>query len=250
MAYFGSSNVGYYIPGCKSAYGNLSERYNKDVLLNLLSSDNDNCHWAKAVALGKMNLVGGTISDDFSYQLQLTLNPLGDAEMPIYTTNPKTFGSAIVKRETTGKLTIDTGEEDCVVTITTDSTWNKYKVFKDVKSISIDSIGSEYEVVISKHNYLPYIVNKFNAIRSTTIPQHWSVKYEDGVILFIYDNKRGASSDWTITLIDPKSGYTLRTVNGSALAIMQMDVSDMESGLYIATVKMGKETCSVKFNIY
>ena len=88
-----------------------------------------------------------------------SVNPIGDPEMPICTEIPQMFNIPSCTWNGTN-LYVDTGLEDCTITITDKNTFgeNYFQTYKDVRQAVFSNLGKdEYTLCITKHNYIPYL---------------------------------------------------------------------------------------------
>ena len=89
--------------------------------------------------------------------LQFGLNPIGDPEMPIFTTNPQRFSKLIVQ-ELDGELRIETGVDSCRICIM--SAWDNgdsyYRVWNNVSKLNVTDYPSNFSICVTKQNYVPY----------------------------------------------------------------------------------------------
>ena len=95
--------------------------------------------------------------------LQFGVNPLGDPEMPIYTSTPEEFTDCIITYEN-GTLSIDTGVERCSICVMSleDDGASYYEVFKNTQDVCMSGIPSKISICITKQNYIPKIINLSN----------------------------------------------------------------------------------------
>ena len=96
-------------------------------------------------------------TDGWRY-LTLAINPLGDPEMPIYTSIPSTFNNVSITTGSTNYLTVSTGGiSGCTIAlVSTDGGVSYFNVAKNVSSYTFTGVTSNCYVTITKHNYKPY----------------------------------------------------------------------------------------------
>ena len=158
IAYFGSSRY-----GCLSNYYNYnpSLQYNAYFyrkLFNGASTLEYPYSFGVVATEAKRHYVDllNVIEERFLY-LMLTINPMGDPEMPIYTENPSQFSGATVTRSG-NNLTVSTGGvSGCTIAVTSaDKGETYFTVAKNVSSRTFTNVPKFCHVVITKHNYKPY----------------------------------------------------------------------------------------------
>ena len=126
-------------------------------------------HFAQIVAVAKSDLRNSSTTYNSYRWLQFSLNPMGDAEIPIYTDEPTTFENISITR-TGSSLLIDTnGTDSCTITVSSaDFGETYYAKVTDTSSASFSNVPEEYYVVVCKHNYIPYIYSNPLYIQNET----------------------------------------------------------------------------------
>lgn len=88
-------------------------------------------------------------------------NAIGDAELPIFTTIPNKFENVKFERIGTD-IMINTGDIDsCVITISNIGNGGEYYcTYKNTSSAVFTDVPNDYRIVITKDNYVPYVIER------------------------------------------------------------------------------------------
>lgn len=156
IAYLGCSRKGWY-SDTRQGDIDFSFLYESKFYKNLFSNAFPELNYGVLVAASKLAMTP-LCADDNAYRwIQFGLNPVGDPEMPIFTSIPQRFGKSIVK-ESDGEMKIETGVDGCRVCIM--SAWDNgesyYRVWDDVRSLSVTDFPSNFSICVTKQNYIPY----------------------------------------------------------------------------------------------
>ena len=160
LAYFGSSRQGWGYDGDYDEEIKLgpSLQYEAEFYKNLFMNDSDISHnFAKCATDAKLNKT----ADCFQYTpfrwLQFSLNPIGDPELPIYTTQPESIKEPKLDYSN-GILTVAPVEDNTNITVTSLSDYGE-SFYESVKNSSneIDFPKIDFSVAISltRPGYLP-----------------------------------------------------------------------------------------------
>jgi hypothetical protein len=169
VAYFGSSREGWGTHDF-NALGwsfQLSAKFFKT-----LFSDISN-NFSEVVKLTKLNYVSES-NDFFWHWLLLSNNAIGDAELPIYTTIPNKFEN-ITLEYNDSNLTINTnGIDSCTITLSNNigNDEEYYSTYTNVSSTTFNNVPDQYTIVITKDNYIPYVIKKDCHLTGGTIDIH------------------------------------------------------------------------------
>jgi hypothetical protein len=157
IAYLGCSRYGW---GYYGARLGVSLQYESQFYKNLFSQSFEEKNFGLIVAISKYAMVSFSNSYNASRWVQFGLNPIGDPEMPIFTTTPLSFDDLIVKNESDG-ISISTKVSGCRICAMSskDNGNSYYKVFDNVDSIFLSEIPEECSICITKQNYIPRIYN-------------------------------------------------------------------------------------------
>lgn len=155
IAYLGCSREGWYSQGTSGLGTSL--QYESHFYKNLFCNELSESNYSVIVAMAKLAMIPFCHHNGSSRWVQFGLNPIGDPEMPIFTTSPKNFDKSVVK-ELDGELKIDTGVDGCRVCIM--SAWDNgdsyYRVWDDISSLRVTDFPSNFSICVTKQNYVPY----------------------------------------------------------------------------------------------
>ena len=187
VGYFGCSRSGFQDYLVKGAYGP-SLRYDASFYDKLFSENITNKNFGKIASLAKLSRVGllspnqkyidgELIRHDAERWIQYGINPVGDPEMPLFTSAPKTFDNAkctvsmkpgLISSSVSFVTTIDTGEDGCRVCITSveDNGERVFKVYDNVRTVSCDGMLFDCIATITKQNFTPKQVYAYNKVAS------------------------------------------------------------------------------------
>ena len=156
LAYFGSSREG---------WPNQTYLFIEKFYENLLSGNDK--QFGKAAMESKNYYVDFTSTSSYNYYrwLIMTLNPLGDPEMPIYTQTPQTFNNVSVSFSN-GSLNVSTGINDCTICISSAADFGDsyYKIFSNANGASLNDVSEDCYLCITKQGYIPYIARVGNSV--------------------------------------------------------------------------------------
>ena len=157
VAYLGCSREGWSQHGSNLLDGSYS--YEKEYYKSLFNNSKRFHNYAEIVAMSKMQKINGCGSDGKDRWLQLGLNPLGDPEMPVYTQTPVEFDSCAISFIESG-IAVNTGTDSCTICVmsTEDNGASYYNVRNYVSSAIFQGINQDVTVCITKHNYVPKIM--------------------------------------------------------------------------------------------
>ena len=165
VAYLGSSREGWGVGEGQLGPSQISVGtfYN-----HLFTNEKGFKNYGKIVSLSKKTLSYQSLHNPIFRWLQLSINPIGDPEMPIYTTPGKLFYYATVN---VGKenISVDSGVDDCVICLTGELNGKPYqKVYRNKRSVTFNEIPNNAVICITKQNYKPYI-NELNNTKSQAL---------------------------------------------------------------------------------
>ena len=162
VAYLGSSRYGW-DSSDESLYA--SSLYDGLFYHFLFSPGIENKNYGKIVAATKQALLGLCSKYGSSRWVQLSLNPVGDPEMPIYTDTPQEIPLPFIVRsgengdEITASVYLDSCNI-CAMSIGDDGA-AYYKSFENVSSASFEGVKTSVTICITKQNYIPvFVVSK------------------------------------------------------------------------------------------
>lgn len=115
-------------------------------------------HFAEIVTQSKLYYVSYASNYNSWRWLQLSLNPIGDSELPIYSQTPQSFSNITSERNGNALIVSTNGVNDCLFTITSiDGGETYYQRIDSSSTATFTNVPDEYYLVITKKNYIPYI---------------------------------------------------------------------------------------------
>lgn len=155
VAYLGSSRYGW---GTRGSSLGVSELYNAYFYKNLFSSSIENKNFGVIVAATKARMISSSRYNNGFRWIQFGLNPIGDPEMPIFTTTPRQFSDVSIDSEN-GVVKVNTGVDGCNICIMSinDNGASFYKVQKNVREATFTNINGTASLCITKQNYIPFV---------------------------------------------------------------------------------------------
>lgn len=154
IAYLGGSRYGLGITAAIAEELGASMELNAYFYNELFSGTETN--FAKLVAGAKIRLGYSKRSERW---VQYSVNPIGDAEMPIYTATPQFFNDIVCTWDGTN-IMVDTRTSDCTITISGISNDGEeyFCTFKNEQSALFSGFENGiYTLCVTKHNYKPFI---------------------------------------------------------------------------------------------
>lgn len=156
LAYLGSSREGWIY------YSYLFDNKFYEYLL----SGNDK-QFGRAAMLAKNAFLADISTTTFNtYQrIIMSLNPMGDPEMSIFTQNPQSFDNVSVSFSN-GSLNVSTGVSNCNICISSAADFGDgyYKTYNNVNGVNLSGINTDCYLCISKQGYIPYIARVGNSV--------------------------------------------------------------------------------------
>jgi len=155
IAYLGCSREGWFYQN--SSLLGTSLKYEAQFYQELFSGDEFK-NFGKVVAIAKYT------QQSISYRLgtprwvMFGLNPIGDAEMPIYTSVPVEFSDVSIICHG-NSISVDAGVYDTRICVMSahDMGASYYDVRENVEEAFFDGINTDVTICITKHNHIPYI---------------------------------------------------------------------------------------------
>lgn len=157
VAYLGCSRYGWGYSGGNRSLGP-SLQYEAKFYQSLFSTTIENKNFGAIVAVAKAAMISNCTSNSSHRWVQFGLNPIGDPEMPIFTSNPLQFSGVTIKAEGNG-IKVNSTVNGCNICVmsTDDNGVSYYSIQKNVKEATFSNINSNVSVCITKQNYIPYI---------------------------------------------------------------------------------------------
>lgn len=159
IGYLGCSRYGWYSKGDYTYFGS-SAAYERAFYRELFGNGLQTKNFGKIVAYAKNSMAGHCNYYNSERWLMFGLNPLGDAEMPVYTTTPKSFSGIHITRKL-NKALLNIGVDSCTVCVMSveDNGASCYKVYRNVNSVNIGDVNTTLSVCVTKQNYIPALYN-------------------------------------------------------------------------------------------
>ena len=204
LGYYGSSREGWIYT---------SYYFDKEFYHCLLSGSEK--QFGRAATYSKISLLGSAISStNYNHYrwLEMTLNALGDPEMPVFTSTPQIFQNVVVAYQN-GNLNVSTGLDSCRICVSSvaDNGNNYYEVVDNVNTGNFINITNDSYLCITKPGFIPYIAR----VGPTVYLQNESIVRD----LSVFSNNSYAGSDVTTEkaqgpVIIEKGKVTNRSSNG------------------------------------
>lgn len=155
IAYLGCSRYGWEVTTTDIGP---SLQYDSQFYEKLFSDDITDKHFGEIVATAKSILTGFCYADSSPYRwLQFGINPIGDPEMPIYTTVPQVMSNVSVTYGLGKKsVVIDTGLDGCQIYFSSkDSNGKRIRLIKRNVRNATFQLDDVATICIMKQNYIP-----------------------------------------------------------------------------------------------
>lgn len=161
IAYFGCSRYGWHYNDQYSI--GPSSIVNGNLFTHIFTDSNNS--FGEIVRKVKISMIPQCNSYNNVYRwLLFGLNPIGDPEMPIFTSVPQKFTNVNISF-TNGTLTVNTGVSDCKICVISDNDMgDSYFDVRSGISASFSNLNGEYSICITKKGYVPYIAKCGNTV--------------------------------------------------------------------------------------
>lgn len=252
VAYLGCSREGLYL------------RYFNELGPSLLYEANfyDKLFWTHfreknygmLVASAKASMISPSLREESGCRwIQFGLNPVGDPEMPIFTTTPKTFDNVDFSW-TDNVLNIRTAVDECRICIMSagDNGESYYKVWNKLDAISIDDneLPKNYYICITCQGYIPYFRTSdslpYKPGEFEIIGPSKPIGPLGGIMSLSHETGTGtASITTTVNETASSANLVMRDINGSVYKTLPVaidestnviDISSLRAGLYIISL--------------
>lgn len=255
LAYLGCSREGWYYSGKPISQLGESMQYEAKYYKNLFSNNSETKNFGKVVAYSKIDMLGFCQDYNRLRWVQFGLNPVGDAEMPIYTSEPqemKEISIYVGKKD----IVVNTGLDSCTICVMSkcDNGASYYEVVHDVKSATFLNPIDSLSICITKQNYKPaiyekiklpereneviIICNKFTGIEFPN-PGQVSIDYH------VNDNAKFAKAIVVTSNGNIKDTYSLSSGNGT----LNCNTSNLPKGIISVSLFVdGKLEDTISFN--
>ena len=156
IVYWGSSRYGWSVRGYDPSLLDHSFSVNSAFFLRLFHREL--YHFSDIAKYVRFGFAFYADWHDIYRWLLFSNNAIGDAEVPIYTTIPNKFENVTIEDNGT-ILTVNTGGIDsCTITISNVANGGTYYVTDtNISSATFTSVPSDYTIVITKDDYIPYV---------------------------------------------------------------------------------------------
>lgn len=166
VAYIGSSREAWGIGGSTPPNDLGSSAWLNSLFYDSLFSNSAKTkHFGEMITKVKSNI---NIQDSYNSirWLIFSVNPMGDCEMPIYTSTPLLFDNVSISLSMNGdSMIVNSGEDDCKFCVMDlDADDGYYQIIEKNHTATFTSLPQHYSLCITKQDYVPY-VREFNCIQ-------------------------------------------------------------------------------------
>ncbi|MDE6295423.1 MAG: T9SS type A sorting domain-containing protein [Muribaculaceae bacterium] len=263
IAYIGSSRSGWAVKSLN--YLGCSKEYEGTFYKYLFGNEFKDKHLGEIFSASKLYWQGQCNRYNPYRWLQLSINLMGDSEMPIYTMTPKEFKDINI-HFSDSNIQIDCGTDDCRVSVLSlnDNGETFHDVLENVTNANFSKVPKPAIVSITKQNYIPYVYvigDSKSGIRSGEIEYYIDeIVYKDEIFVDV-----AQSCDSTITLMsckydnnsrnlllefpyDIEGNYNIEIKNIFGKTVYKNSVSSesitvctdtFQSGIYFVSLKKG-----------
>lgn len=161
IAYFGCSRFGWHYNDRFSIAP--SSLINGNLFNHILTDNNNN--YGEIVRNVKTSMIPlCNIYYNVYRWLLFGLNPIGDPEMPIFTSVPQAFTNVAISF-TNGTLNVNTGVSNCKICVSSaNDMGDSYYDVRNGTSASFSNLTDEYYICITKKGYVPYLAKCGNTV--------------------------------------------------------------------------------------
>ncbi|MCR4922073.1 MAG: hypothetical protein K5945_10295 [Bacteroidaceae bacterium] len=165
IAYLGCSEEGF-IDSTNYGSINFSNQYEAQYYSKLFSPNSGKKSFGKIVAEAKAQMINASLANFYYRWIQYGLNPIGDPEMPIYTSTPQIFGNTNVTLNN-NSISINTGVNGCTICIMSIDDFGEsyYKVATGVNTATFNDINTDVSICITKQGYIPKTIEIRDILR-------------------------------------------------------------------------------------
>ena len=145
LAYYGSSREG---------WSSISPKYQKAFYHCLFNSSNQ--QFGRSAVQSKLTYIGS--NSNYYRWLTLTINPVGDAEMPLYLDTPHSMDNVSVSFNN-GQVNVSTGIDSCRICVSSVADGgDSYFEFVELENTAqFTGVDEDCYLCISKPGYIPYL---------------------------------------------------------------------------------------------
>ena len=270
IAYFGSSKEGW---GGVDGVIDGSFLYNGLFFKNLFTGEPYDApyRFGAVAAKTKLDMAEESLSFGVNRSLQMSINPIGDPEMQIYTSVPKSFSidnypympttPTVLFNLRTGYVKVTSTTDSCkIVVVDGDGTIHSCE---NTQMAEFYNLSGDCKITILKHNYIPYLAS-VNFDNPGPIPITGPLclnvsQVTDNLYINLYRNTNGIISETDAQENDDMGEWTLSVVNAitnerKCQMTLQESICDLStsgwlSGLYVIRADKGNETAICKISI-
>lgn len=116
--------------------------------------------FGRAAMMAKIALLGSVSNSYFNAyrKIEMSLNALGDPEMPVFTRTPQYFQNVSVSFQN-GSLSVSTGVDSCRICVSSvaDSAASYYQIVDIANTACFSGVTNDCYLCITKPGYIPYI---------------------------------------------------------------------------------------------
>ncbi len=270
IAYFGSSKEGW---GGVNGVIDGSFLYNGLFFKNLFTGEPSDGPYSFGAVAAKTKQDMADESTDFGVNrtLQMTINPVGDPEMQIYTSTPKSFVvnnfpyaptiPTVLFNPRTGYIKVTSTTDSCkIVVVNGDGTIHHRDSTRIAEFYNLSGLC---KVTILRHNYIPYLAD-IDLDDPGTGPISGPLALNvgqtaDNLLISLYRETNGIISETGVQDNESMGEWTLSVTNAitnerKCQVTLQesscdMSTSGWSSGIYVISANKGNETATCKIFI-
>lgn len=212
LAYLGSSREGI------SSRSRLmySEEYNGKFFRYLMLGNS----YGDAVRLAKIEMEPNCSSYSPERWIHFALNPLGDPEMPVYLSAPKTF-DGIAYSLYNGKLILDASANDCRICVMDANGGDTFYQVEEFDGwVEIDGVQPGYLVCVTRQDYIPWTATLSQTGNNEVYIQNTTYTNDTTIV----SKKAYIGSD--VTSSQPNGPVTVQSGNISIRAKESISIKD------------------------
>lgn len=158
VGYIGSSRLGWTLSDSlpPTSLGS-SQELNSFFYDKLFSNSSKVKHFGELITKAKANVSTSDLYISARW-VHFSVNPMGDCEMPVYTSTPKKMDSVILSFYRNG-LYVDAGLDSCrICVMDLDNDSNYYVVRDNVSTETFYTLPDRYSVCVTKQDYVPFVM--------------------------------------------------------------------------------------------
>ena len=204
--------------------------------------------------------------------LQMTINPVGDPEMQIYTSTPKSFIvtnnfpytptiPTVLFNPRTGYIKVTSTTDSCKIVVVNGDGTIHYR--DNTQMAEFHNLSGLCKVTILRHNYKPYLVD-IDLNNPGTIPITGTLglnvdQSSDNLIINVYRYTNGIVSETEVHDNENMSEWTLSVTNAitnehkcqmtSQESSCNISTTGWSSGIYVIRATQGMYSCYSKIII-